>query len=592
MKKNSKPISFLFLIKIYLQYAKGWFFVVCLSTLLSPLMAYIDVVILRDAVDSIELDRELSIVIGQMLVWLAVYILVVILNSIIETYIGENMNTIVANKINRKIYIQILKTDYKYFDRTDFYNDYTWTLNNFYSQTFSSVQMIWQLLISLFTIGTIGTLMISMDGVVLVLVVVSVLISVLINTVLSKEAFDKQKESLLHQRILAYIQRVFYIKDYAMGIKTTRVKDLLLKKYDDSTVELSNIIKNHRNKVTILSVLTGVIIYSVKVTTILYLVIQVYTNKITLGEFTALFYASINLKAQLDQFGNLLTRLKNLNLYTEGIQEFFSLPSEIENVEHEEKLEDKPLSLEFRNVGFRYHDNSEIVLKDVSFVINSGEKVAIVGRNGAGKSTIAKLILHLYKPSTGYIYIDGKPIDSINIHDLRRHIGVAFQDSMLYAFNVKENVDVYNENTSEEELVSILKKIGFDSVLKKNAATYNVALTRELDDKGIELSGGERQLIAIARVLTRKFGLLVFDEPSSSLDPIREYTLSKMIMHETDDTTVILISHRLSSVKNADKILFVEDGRIVECGSHHDLMKRNGKYCELYNLQAEGYLEA
>ncbi len=591
MKKNSKPMSFLFLIKIYLQYAKGWFFVVCLSTLLSPLMAYIDVVILREAVDFLELDRGLSTIIGQMLIWLAVYILIVILNSIIETYIGENMNTVVANKIHRKIYTQILKTDYKYFDRTDFYNDYTWTLNNFYSQTFSSVQMIWQLLISLFTIGTIGTLMISMDGVVLVLVVLSVVMSVLLNTILSKEAFDKQKESLLHQRILAYIQRVFYIKDYAMGIKTTNVKELLLKKYDGSTAELSNIIKNHRNKVTILSVLTGVMIYSVKVITILYLVVQVYNNKMTLGEFTALFYASINLKAQLDQFGNLLTRLKNLNLYTEGIQEFFSLPSEIENVEYGETLDDKPLSLEFRNVGFQYHDDSETVLKDMSFVINPGEKVAIVGRNGAGKSTITKLILHLYKPSTGHIYIDDKPIDSIDVNDLRCHIGVAFQDSMLYAFNVRENVDVYNEKTPEKNLASILEKIGFDSVLKKNNVTYNAALTRELDDKGIELSGGERQLIAIARVLTKKFGLLVFDEPSSSLDPIKEYTLSKMIMHETDDTTVILISHRLSAVKSADKILFVEDGRVVECGSHHDLMKVNGKYCELYTLQAEGYLE-
>lgn len=591
MKKNSKQMSFFFLVKIYLQYAKGWFFVVCLSTLLSPLMAYIDVVILRDAVDFLELEQGLSIVVNQMLVWLAVYIGVVILNSIIETYIGENMNTIVANKINRKIYTQILKTDYKYFDRTEFYNDYTWTLNNFYSQTFSSVQMIWQFLMSLFTIGTIGTLMLSMDWVVLALVVFSVVVSVVINNVLSKETFEKKKESLLQQRILGYIQRVFYIKDYAMGIKTTGVKKLLLKKYDDSTIELSNVIKKHRVKVTILSVLSGVVIYGIKVATILYLVIQVYNNNVTLGEFTALFYASINLKSQLDQFGNLLNRMKNLNLYTEGIQEFFALPSEIEDVKSGELLDESSISLKFENVGFRYHEESEKVLNGVSFVIEPGEKVAIVGRNGAGKSTIAKLILHLYKPSTGNIYVNNKLIDSFDVNDLRRHIGVAFQDSMLYAFNVRENINVYNEKMLDEELNPILTKIGFDDVLKKNNATYNVALTRELDDNGIELSGGERQLIAIARVLTRKFGLLVFDEPSSSLDPIKEHNLSKMIMKETGDATVILISHRLSAVKSADKILFVENGKVVECGSHSELMKLNGKYYEMYNIQAEGYLD-
>lgn len=584
-------MSFFFLVKIYLQYAKGWFFVVCLSTLLSPLMAYIDVVILRDAVDFLELEQGLSIVVNQMLVWLAVYIGVVILNSIIETYIGENMNAIVANKINRKIYTQILKTDYKYFDRTDFYNDYTWTLNNFYSQTFSSVQMIWQFLMSLFTIGTIGTLMLSMDWVVLALVVFSVVVSVVINNVLSKETFEKKKESLLQQRILGYIQRVFYIKDYAMGIKTTGVKKLLLKKYDDSTVELSNVIKKHRVKVTILSVLSGVVIYGIKVATILYLVIQVYNNNVTLGEFTALFYASINLKSQLDQFGDLLNRMKNLNLYTEGIQEFFALPSEIEDVKSGELLDESSISLKFENVGFRYHEESEKVLNGVSFVIEPGEKVAIVGRNGVGKSTIAKLILHLYKPSTGNIYVNNKPIDFFDVNDLRRHIGVAFQDSMLYAFNVRENINVYNEKILDEELNPILTKIGFDDVLKKNNATYNVALTRELDDNGIELSGGERQLIAIARVLTRKFGLLVFDEPSSSLDPIKEHNLSKMIMKETSDATVILISHRLSAVKSADKILFVENGKVVECGSHSELMKLNGKYYEMYNIQAEGYLD-
>lgn len=584
-------MSFFFLVKIYLQYAKGWFFVVCLSTLLSPLMAYIDVVILRDAVDFLELEQGLSIVVNQMLVWLAVYIGVVIINSIIETYIGENMNTIVANKINRKIYTQILKTDYKYFDKTDFYNDYTWTLNNFYSQTFSSVQMIWQFLMSLFTIGTIGTLMLSMDWIVLALVVFSVVVSVVINNVLSKETFEKKKESLLQQRILGYIQRVFYIKDYAMGIKTTGVKKLLLKKYDDSTVEWSNVIKNHRVKVTILSVLSGVVIYGIKVATILYLVIQVYNNNVTLGEFTALFYASINLKSQLDQFGNLLNRMKNLNLYTEGIQKFFALPSEIEDVKSGELLDESSISLKFENVGFRYHEESEKVLNGVSFVIEPGEKVAIVGRNGAGKSTIAKLILHLYKPSTGEIYVNNKPIDFFDVDSLRSHIGVAFQDSMLYAFNVKENINVYNEKISEGELEPILAKIGFDDVLKKNKATYNVALTRELDDNGIELSGGERQLIAIARVLTRKFGLLVFDEPSSSLDPIKEHSLSKMIMQETGDSTVVLISHRLSAVKSADKILFVENGKVVECGSHSELMKLNGKYYEMYNIQAEGYMD-
>ena len=429
-----------------------------------------------------------------------------------------------------------------------------------------------------------------MDWVVVVLVIVNVIFSVIIQNGITKEQYMKTKESLLPRRVLSYIQRVFYVKDYAMGIKTTNVKNLLLQKYDASTNELSNVIKKHRWQITILSILSEAIYYSMKVLTIVYLIIQVYNNNITIGEFTALFYASISLKRQLDKFGNLLTRLKNLNLYTKGIKEFFELPSEIEATKQSEVLNDNPLSLQFEDVSFKYHDDSEYVLKNISFSIKPGEKVAIVGRNGAGKSTIAKLIMHLYNVSSGEIDVDGKKIETIDIDSLRDHIGIAFQESILYAFSVRENVDVYGSNLNNDELANVLSKAGFDGLLKKCDSSFDTSLTRELDEKGIELSGGEEQFLSIARVLTKKFGLLIFDEPSAALDPLKENELSDLIMNKTKDTTVILISHRLSSVKSADKILFVEDGKIVESGSHNDLMSQKGKYYEMFKIQAENYV--
>lgn len=217
--------------------------------------------------------------------------------------------------------------------------------------------------------------------------------------------------------------------------------------------------------------------------------------------------------------------------------------------------------------------------------------MAIVGRNGAGKSTIAKLILRLYDVDDGKILVNGEDIRNLNTGSLRNQVGVAFQDSKVYAFNVRENVDVYDGSVSDEKLDAVFAQLGLDRIMEKKEATYDTGITRELDENGIELSGGEKQLMAVSRVLTRPFGLLIFDEPSSALDPEKEHRLYEIMMKETGDATVLLISHRLSAVKNADQILMVEDGSIIEAGTHQELMQLGGKYSEFYHLQADGFSE-
>ena len=259
--KSKKQTQFIYLLKIYIKYAKWWFVVVCFSTLISPLLAYVDIVILRESVDFLSTTNELSAILKKCFLWISIYIITIIINCLIEMFWGENMNMIISNRINRNIYTQILKTDYKYFDLTKFYNDYIWTINNFYNQTFSAAQIVWQFLMAIFTISTIGALMVSMDFVVLLIVLFSVIITSFFKIISDKEIFKKNEESIIHQRMIGYIQRVFYIKDYAMSIKTTHIKDTLLQKYDESTLALSSIIKRHRKKVTVLSIASSVTIY-------------------------------------------------------------------------------------------------------------------------------------------------------------------------------------------------------------------------------------------------------------------------------------------------------------------------------------------
>ena len=219
--------------------------------------------------------------------------------------------------------------------------------------------------------------------------------------------------------------------------------------------------------------------------------------------------------------------------------------------------------------------------------INAGEKIAIVGKNGVGKSTLIKLLLRLYDPTDGYIKVNGIDIKKYDTKEYRKYIGTVFQDSNVYAFSIKDNLDIYTEH--QEDNISIT----VDQVnLTQQLQNYESELTKEFSDDGIVLSGGETQKLAIARILNGKFGLLLFDEPSSALDPISEEQVMKLIYNmasTTTTTTTIVIAHRLSSIRDMDRILVVDNGMIIEEGNHNQLMDKKGLYYQMWNIQAEKY---
>ena len=210
-----------------------------------------------------------------------------------------------------------------------------------------------------------------------------------------------------------------------------------------------------------------------------------------------------------------------------------------------------------------------------------------MGENGAGKSTLVKLLLGLYDPTSGEILINGIPLRSYDITELRNTIGVAFQNTNIYALSLAENLRLYGE--AENLSADAEKKFGIDAILRKNNASDDSIMTREFDENGIMVSGGEAQKIAIARLTMRKFGLLILDEPSSALDPIAEYELNRLLTQSTGDTTTVMVAHRLSSVRNMDKILVMSGGSLKEEGTHDELMALGGIYYDMFTKQAENY---
>ena len=258
------------------------------------------------------------------------------------------------------------------------------------------------------------------------------------------------------------------------------------------------------------------------------------------------------------------------------------------------KQADELETLEFRNVSFTYPSAKKASLKNINLRIDKGETVAVVGQNGAGKTTFVKLLLRFYDPDEGVILYNGVDIREYDISSLRDRLATVFQDYKVFALSVGENVICREVESGEdrENIVLSLKRSGAYDCIERLPQKEETVLTREFDEKGTGLSGGEQQKVAAARMFARDFDLAILDEPSSALDPIAEYKMYESLIAATQEKTVVYISHRLSSAVLSDKIYVFNSGTIAEEGTHDELMNADGIYAEMFTLQASSYKQS
>ena len=238
-----------------------------------------------------------------------------------------------------------------------------------------------------------------------------------------------------------------------------------------------------------------------------------------------------------------------------------------------------------KDISFTYEGDEKESINGVSFEIKPCEKIALVGYNGAGKTTLTNLLLRLYDVDSGSIEIGGRDIRDVTVASHRSRFSAVFQDFRIFGATVGENVALSPKYDSDR-VMKALELAGFTKELPDGADTM---LLREFSDEGLMLSGGEQQKLAIARVFYKQSPYIILDEPSANLDPVSEYELNRAISESCTDSTVVFISHRLSTTRHADRILMLENGRVIECGSHDELMEQNGKYAYMFRLQAEKY---
>ncbi len=319
-------------------------------------------------------------------------------------------------------------------------------------------------------------------------------------------------------------------------------------------------------------------------------------SKLIIGEIAVgdvAYYISIlsQFRSDFSSLCNRITMFERNSKEISDVREFVEMKPNLEK--SGTKIPSQHPRIEFRNVSFKYPNSETYVLKDCSFVIERGQTIGLVGLNGSGKSTIVKLLCRFYDPTEGIILIDGIDSREYDIAALRKCFGVMFQDFVRYSFSLRENV-----------ALSDLSALDDDGRIKKACISGRVTdfigdwengidenLTRRFDSKGKELSGGQWQRICLARTFFRNAPIILLDEPSASLDPIAEHEIFKDFAAISKDKSAVLISHRLSSITLADKILVLSDGYIIEQGTHDELLRQSGEYARLFNLQASKYAQ-
>lgn len=314
-------------------------------------------------------------------------------------------------------------------------------------------------------------------------------------------------------------------------------------------------------------------------------------GEFSIGDLTFLAGSFQRLRSLLEGMLERFTSIAERSLYLKDLFEFFEIRPEIAAPANPVAFP-KPIQegFEFENVGFRYPGTERWVVRDLSFALEKGEKLALVGENGAGKTTLVKLLARLYDPTEGRILLDGRDLREYDVDDLRRHVGVIFQDFVRYSMTASENLAVgrIEEKANRPRIENAAQRSLADQVIEALPARYDQMVGRRFED-GVDLSGGEWQKVALGRAYMRDAQLLILDEPTAALDARAEYEVFQRFTELTSGKTAVLISHRFSTVRMADRILVLENGRRLEMGTHEELLVLGGRYAELFNLQAAGY---
>lgn len=589
-KKLSKIKYILFLLKPYWKYGKGYMLTILLmSVVLQPVSSYLTALLPQKAIDAVMNEAPRNEVITIIILFTLFIVLVSALEKVIQMAYTQMTLVKVSNKIKNDVNQKALETDFKYYDHPDFFVKFIFAQDNFPVHAQNVVMILPDILRGIATVIAMIAIIATTGPVLLGITAFFVILNALAGLPAIKPSADYEVNLMDAWRPMEYAGRVLKTKENAAELRASGAGVKLLNSINAAMYNFQTVYKQFIKKVAPFHLFQGAISPIQAACILAYIIFFVIDgDKSQIGLYASLTVASTALADGLNDAASSVTQILQCIANGEKVAEFFEAESKIEPPkENAVAAPEGRYEIEFKDVAFGY-DEESMLFNDFNMHIKPGQRVAIVGENGAGKTTLTKLILRLYDVNSGAVLVNGKNIKEYNIHNLRLNTGVVFQDVRVLAMSLRDNLTVYHA-VPDEKLIAILDKIGLSDVLNRANGNLDTMVSREFTEDGIALSGGEAQKLMLARLFTSDFGLLILDEPSSALDPLAEVKLMQNILEVSNTATTIMIAHRLSTVRDFDCIYHIENGKIIESGTHNELMERKGKYYEMFVKQGKNY---
>ncbi len=574
---------FKFTFKLYPKY----YVILFLNSLFYAILAIYNSYILSIILYSIETYSFQKTIIVSLFISIISFVLIVISHFFKKSVRIEQCK--IREKIDHIIVHQLTKIPYEYLE-DEYYLDmikkakYSINDDNCINNLFTSSTEILQCictLISLFLIiASFSPLL------VLVLLVGLVLNSLVINY-LTKLTIKFNDDNISIDRKFDYYLDTLLNEKYGKDFRLYSIGNVLLKKYHEFINDMLKIVRNFERKTALGKNISDIVKYIEMALIYLIIVFIVIKRGLSVSSFTLYVTASTNFS---NTFSILFKQRMKFLSNSKLIVPLMSLLNiKVNNKNEEKNILNRFHSLEFKNVSFHYPNTDRIILDNISFRINSGDKISIVGLNGAGKTTIVKLICRLYQPTKGVILINDISITAFEEKSYSDMFSALFQDFKIFPFTIKDNIQTCRE-ISDKNICSIIDEIGLNDKIDACRLGINTICSRAFDKNGTEFSGGEAQKLAFGRVLASSSDLVILDEPTSAYDPITEAKFYEDFSNLLIDRTIIFISHRMSSSVFSDKILLVNNGKIEAFDTHENLVRnKDSLYYKLFAAQAENY---
>lgn len=531
-------------------------------------------------------EKNIKLIIFLATIIVAIPLVIAVINHLFSMLLSKKQLQI-KKTIEINFYKKVSSMDYETFNDPELS-----VIRNRSQSTLSAavntVDQIEQLLRAIITLIMVTTIVSRLNFFIVFLIIFMIGINSILTASYNRRHYEFKQEqqnnnkfifsysSVLTSEFYAKEQKVYCFGGYFLSLLNEAIEKMNLLIYNDQKTE-----KKANTLISFSNFIKNGIVYA-------YLIYQVICHGLSIGSYTIYLSAVSRFTSAFDTVANAWLSMTNSKLYINDLIDFMNSPSRQYESGRIKAPKGENLEFEFKNVSFKYPGTDNYVLHNLNLTIKDSEMLGIVGENGAGKSTIVKLLTRMYWVTEGEILLNGRSIYDYDLESYLRLFAPIFQDFALYPLSLKENI-VMSDKYDEKRFTSICEKLSIDSFANKYDSAYDVPITRALYNNGIDPSGGESQKIALARAVYHNADLYIMDEPTASIDPITEYRFYEQFSELTKNKSAILITHRLSALQLVDKVAVIDNGQVVEYGTHKELYAKGGLYAKMFDKQAQFY---